>query len=145
MAALGICELLLLALTELKIISDQDARDLLTDVATTHNEAAADFANAGKASGGGQDRSAHPRGQERRAALAGMTAAASPKGWVVRVTTKRLGGLPAVEIYDVAIADAVDAVEAVRRAYGAGPDTIVEIVAELPAGTDLRDGEVLLR
>jgi hypothetical protein len=42
MAALGICESLLLALTELKIISDQDARDLLTDVATTHNEAAAD-------------------------------------------------------------------------------------------------------
>ncbi len=74
-----------------------------------------------------------------------MTAAASPKGWVVRVTAKRLGGaLPAVEIYDVAIADAVDAVEAVRRACGAGPDTI-EIVAELPSGTDLRDGEVLLR
>ena len=41
MAALGICELLLLALTDLKIISDKDARDLLTDVATTHNEAAA--------------------------------------------------------------------------------------------------------
>ena len=41
-AALGICELLLLALTDLKIISEQDARDLLTDVATTHNEAAAD-------------------------------------------------------------------------------------------------------
>jgi hypothetical protein len=40
MAALGICESLLLALTDLKIISDQDARDLLTDVATTHSEAA---------------------------------------------------------------------------------------------------------
>jgi hypothetical protein len=41
MAALGICESLLLALTDLKIISEQDARDLLTDVATTHHEAAA--------------------------------------------------------------------------------------------------------
>jgi hypothetical protein len=41
MAALGICEALLLALTDLKIISQRDARDLLTDVATTHNEAAA--------------------------------------------------------------------------------------------------------
>jgi hypothetical protein len=40
MAALGICESLLLALTDLKIISEKDARDLLTDVATTHNEAA---------------------------------------------------------------------------------------------------------
>jgi hypothetical protein len=75
-----------------------------------------------------------------------MTDKASPKGWVVRVATKRLGGgPPAVEIYDVAIADAADAVEAVRRVCGAGPDTVVEIVAELPSETDLRDGEVLLR
>jgi hypothetical protein len=40
MAALGICESLLLALTDLKILSEKDARDLLTDVATTHDEAA---------------------------------------------------------------------------------------------------------
>ena len=40
MAALGICESLLVALTDLKIISEQDARDLLTDVLTAHNEAA---------------------------------------------------------------------------------------------------------
>ena len=39
-AALGICESLLLALTDLKIVSEQDARDLLTDVLTTHTEAA---------------------------------------------------------------------------------------------------------
>jgi hypothetical protein len=39
-AALGICESLLLALTDLKIISEKDARDLLSDVATTHHEAA---------------------------------------------------------------------------------------------------------
>ena len=39
-AALGICESLLLALTDLKIISEQDARDLLTDVATAQSEAA---------------------------------------------------------------------------------------------------------
>ena len=41
MAALGICELLLLALTDLNVISEEDVRGLLTDVATTHNEAAA--------------------------------------------------------------------------------------------------------
>lgn len=41
LAALGICESLVLALTDLKIISDQDARDLLGDVATTHTNAAA--------------------------------------------------------------------------------------------------------
>jgi hypothetical protein len=40
MAALGICESLLVALTDLKVISEQDARDLLTDVLTAHNEAA---------------------------------------------------------------------------------------------------------
>ena len=40
MAALGICESLLVALTDLKIIGENDARDLLTDVATTHSEAA---------------------------------------------------------------------------------------------------------
>ena len=39
-AALRICKSLLVALTDLKIISEQDARDLLTDVATTHDEAA---------------------------------------------------------------------------------------------------------
>ena len=40
MAALGICESLLLALVDLKIISEQDACDLLTNVATTHQQAA---------------------------------------------------------------------------------------------------------
>jgi hypothetical protein len=39
-AALGICESLLLALTEGKIITEKDARDLLTDVVTSHTEAA---------------------------------------------------------------------------------------------------------
>ena len=38
-AALGICESLLIALTEAKIIEEQDARDLLTDVITSHQEA----------------------------------------------------------------------------------------------------------
>lgn len=40
LAALSICESLLLALTDLKIISEDDARELLTDVVTTHIEAA---------------------------------------------------------------------------------------------------------
>ena len=39
-AALGICESLLLALTDLKVITERDARDLLTDVVTSHDEAA---------------------------------------------------------------------------------------------------------
>lgn len=41
LAALGICESLLLALTDLKIVSDQDMRELLVAAATTHQEAAA--------------------------------------------------------------------------------------------------------
>ena len=40
MAALGICESLIIALTDLKIIDEKEARDLLTDVVTTHTEAA---------------------------------------------------------------------------------------------------------
>jgi len=34
-----------------------------------------------------------------------MTDKASPKGWIVRVTTKRLGRPPSVAIYDAAIPD----------------------------------------
>lgn len=41
-AALGICESLLLALTDRKILTDKDARDVLTDVVTSHTEAADD-------------------------------------------------------------------------------------------------------
>jgi hypothetical protein len=41
LAALGICESLLLALTDLAVISEQGVRGVLTDVATTHSEAAA--------------------------------------------------------------------------------------------------------
>jgi hypothetical protein len=39
-AALGICESLLLALTDLEVMSEQDVRGLLTDVATANTEAA---------------------------------------------------------------------------------------------------------
>ena len=39
-AALGICESLLICLTDLKVISEQDTRDLLTDIVTAHSEAA---------------------------------------------------------------------------------------------------------
>jgi hypothetical protein len=41
LAALGICESLLLALTDLKLISEQTSHDILTDVVTTNAEAAA--------------------------------------------------------------------------------------------------------
>jgi len=40
LAALGICESLLIALTDLAVISEKGAHDILTDVATTHGEAA---------------------------------------------------------------------------------------------------------
>lgn len=40
-AAIGICESLLLALIDLKVISEQAAHDLLDDVASTHTSAAA--------------------------------------------------------------------------------------------------------
>jgi hypothetical protein len=39
-AALAICKSLLRTLTELKILTEQDVRGLLTDVATMHGEAA---------------------------------------------------------------------------------------------------------
>jgi hypothetical protein len=57
------------------------------------------------------------------------------------VTTKRFGGRPAsVGIYDTAIPDPIEAVEAVRMVCDAGADTIVEAIAELISGTDLRNG-----
>lgn len=39
MAALGICESLLLALTDLNVITEEAARGLLQDVLTTHEDA----------------------------------------------------------------------------------------------------------
>lgn len=39
-AAIGICESLLLALIDLKVISEQVAYDVLADVVSTHTEAA---------------------------------------------------------------------------------------------------------
>jgi hypothetical protein len=47
-AALGICESLLLALTDGKILSEQNARDLLTDVVSTHQDAADASESPGK-------------------------------------------------------------------------------------------------
>ena len=47
-AALGICESLLLALTDAKILSEEDARDLLTDVVTTHQDAVDTSESPGK-------------------------------------------------------------------------------------------------
>lgn len=40
LAALGICESLLLALTDLRILKEEDVRDLLNDVESAHSEAA---------------------------------------------------------------------------------------------------------
>jgi hypothetical protein len=47
-AALGICESLLLALTDAKILAERDARDLLTDVVSSHQDAADASASPGK-------------------------------------------------------------------------------------------------
>jgi hypothetical protein len=73
-----------------------------------------------------------------------MTDDASPKGWMVRVTTKRPGGsIQSVEFYDAAIPDSADAIEAVRPAVLV-LTPLSRLFAEL-AWTNLRDGEVLLR
>jgi hypothetical protein len=45
LAALGICESLLLALTDLKILDEKGVRALLTDVVSTHREAEATSAS----------------------------------------------------------------------------------------------------
>jgi hypothetical protein len=45
-AALAICESLLLALTELKVLDDKDARGVLEDAATTHRGAESTAADA---------------------------------------------------------------------------------------------------
>ena len=75
-----------------------------------------------------------------------MTDKASPKGWVVQVTTRSPNGSsPSVYTYDAAIPDAFDALEAVRKVSGVDLHATLEAVAELPAGIDLRPGEVLLR
>jgi hypothetical protein len=47
-AALGICESMLLALSEAKVLSEKDTRDLLTDVVSSHQNAADASANPGK-------------------------------------------------------------------------------------------------
>lgn len=47
-AALGICESLLLALTDLKIISNKEALGILVDVVSTHRHAAAISSARGK-------------------------------------------------------------------------------------------------
>ena len=74
-----------------------------------------------------------------------MTGKAPPKGWVVRVTTRRPDEPPSVQDYDAAIPDAFDALEAVRRLSGTDSHATIEVVAELPAKTNLRDGDVLAR
>ena len=61
------------------------------------------------------------------------------------MTKPRVGRPPSVDIYDVAITWVDDAIEAVRRVCESGTEAIVETIAELPEGTDLRDGEVILR
>ena len=41
LAALGICESLVIALTDLQVLSEEEARGLLTDVVDTHADKAA--------------------------------------------------------------------------------------------------------
>ena len=72
-----------------------------------------------------------------------MNDKAMPVGWVVKVTTKRLGGGPAVEIFDVTYPDRASAQEAVERQCGPG-DFEVVAVEELVA-TDLGPNKVRAR
>lgn len=71
-------------------------------------------------------------------------------GWIVRVTTKRMGGgAPAVELFEVAVKDPNAAVEKVRKVAGAGRDTDVETAVRLSlkevTGLGLSPGEVRRR
>jgi hypothetical protein len=70
-------------------------------------------------------------------------------GWIVTVSTPAVGGgEPAVEVYFVAIADQVDAIEAVRAAYGATQGALVtahqEISKSLMAALSLKGGDVVV-
>ena len=61
-----------------------------------------------------------------------MSDKAQNAGWVVIVVTPRLGGgRPMFEVYDAAIPTKADAEALVSKMVSAGPDTIVEAVAEL--------------
>ena len=67
-------------------------------------------------------------------------------GWTVRVTMLRPGGgSPIVTTYDAALANAAEAIAAVRKVSGSDTGAIVETIAPLPATALLRAGEVLLR
>ena len=73
-----------------------------------------------------------------------MTDKASPAGWVVRVTSKRPDGSTHVQVFEAAIPDAFDALEAVRKVSGCGNDATIEAITELAART-LPDGQVFAR
>jgi hypothetical protein len=74
-----------------------------------------------------------------------MSDKASPRGWLIRATTKRPdGGTPSVELFEAAILDRNQAVAEVAAICGAGPDTLVEVVEQLFA-TDVPDGSVRSR
>jgi hypothetical protein len=55
------------------------------------------------------------------------------------------GGPPIVHVYDIAIADLVEAAEAARKASGSDAGTIVETIGQLASTTDLRTGGMRLR
>jgi hypothetical protein len=73
-----------------------------------------------------------------------MNHKALPVGWAIKVTTKRPGGGPAVEIFDVTYPDRASAQEAVKRHLGIGADYEVVAVEELVA-TDLGPNKVRRR
>jgi hypothetical protein len=83
--------------------------------------------------------------QSRKCGASGLSLCNDSKGLGNPRDEAAGGPTPSVDIYDVAISGADDAIEAVRRVCESGPETIVETIAELPEGTDLRDGEVILR
>jgi hypothetical protein len=70
-------------------------------------------------------------------------------GWVVTMTSPGPNGAPLVEIYDAAIRDAVQAVEAVQRAVGAKPGMTIKLGPKLSRKAlhelGLRPGEILAR
>jgi esterase/lipase superfamily enzyme len=70
-----------------------------------------------------------------------------PVGWIVTVTTPRMGGgKPSIEIYYAAISDQIDAIDAVKAKSGAAQGTMVvahqEISKSLTGALSLNPGDV---
>ena len=77
-----------------------------------------------------------------------QASAGPPVGWIVTVTTARMGGgKPSVEVYYAAISDQIDAIDAVKTKSGATQGAMVvahqEMSLSLIAALGLNPGDVI--